>query len=416
MKFNLKMFRNVLPKKSVLKKNKWVLVILALVILVGLYWYSKKSQENYYNSKGNNAPPSWGGPTTLKKDLAGNVLPPERLDEKDEQEKTDLLRFANHISGIRDVFYKVQNKNSEGRGPESTDMYCTIERKKGTSTIGEGVINLNDYGTFIDLNQKDTLASSIWTGTNGVNQEVIMSGDCQEEYKNLFTNHQTEINTELQIVDAQINQAGIADDEEPVYIDEIIHEQVTLYLGNTGCNASTNFLNKIWTNTSYTNANNDPVKGENLRQEIIKKFPGIELDETTRNRIDVENVGPSPVSKDIIRCEHTSGDAEGGDLSATTNLEICKLAGFYAVPTDKKLSFPLIQYSFLGKTNKDRDNSEVGYTRYTSNFDPTKKLVPDDDNNDDNGKKMVDDKVDGVTKPVYTSQKIIDWLSDLRGN
>jgi hypothetical protein len=69
MKFNLKMFRNVLPKKSVLKKNKWVLVILALVILVGLYWYSKKSQENYYNSMA--AGPPWEGTKTLKPGTEG---------------------------------------------------------------------------------------------------------------------------------------------------------------------------------------------------------------------------------------------------------------------------------------------------------------------------------------------------------
>ena len=100
MKFNLKMFRNVLPKKSVIKKNKWVLVILALVILIGLYWYSKKSQENYYNSKGEGA---WGGPKTLKKDSNG-ILPPVRVDNLSETEQENLFRFANQISGIRDAF------------------------------------------------------------------------------------------------------------------------------------------------------------------------------------------------------------------------------------------------------------------------------------------------------------------------
>jgi len=400
------MFRNVLPKKSVLKKNKWVLVILALVILVGLYWYSKKSQENYYNSKGEGL---WGGPKTLKKDLAGNVLPPVRVDKLYETDPTNLLRFANHISGIRDVFYKVQNKNSDGRGSESTDMYCSISRlngKEGSSS--STVTDINDSGTFIDLNQQDTPAASIWTVTNGDKQVVSISGDCKVEYEYLFTNHQQEIIDQLKKVQEQLDSS-----EDPEYIDEIIHEQVTLYLGDTECDASTNFLNKIWTNTSYKNANDNPVNGENLRQEIIKKFPGIELDETMRNNIQTDISKRTTVSQDIIRCEHTDAVAQSmdKDRSDTDNLGICKLAGFYAADTnDEQLYFPLIQYSFLGTTNKDRDSSGDGYTRYTVNFDPTKKLGTD-------GKTMVDeDDVDGVTKTVYTSEKILDWLSYLRGN
>jgi len=415
MKFNLKMFRNVLPKKSVLKKNKWVLVILALVILVGLYWYSKKSQENYYNSR---AEGPWEGKKTLKKDLAGNVLPPVRVDKLSEDEQTNLLRFATHISGIRDVFYKVQNKNSDGEGSESTDMYCSIERKKGRVGPSSIVTDINEYGTFIDLNQQDTPATSIWTGINGANQDTNTSGDCQTEYSALFTNHQTEINTELGTVQAQINQAQTdPSSEDPVYIDEIIHEQVTLYLGDTECNASNNFVTKIWTNEDYKNGEEN-VKGENLRQTIQNEFPGIEFDEARVRERPALVKPPSPyappdgmMAEDIIRCEHIVAGEE--DRSATDNLEICQLAGFYTEPKDDKLGFPLIQYSFLGRTNKDRGSTDEGYTRYTVNFDPTKKLVTDGVN----GKKMVDEvDEDGVKKTVYTSQKIIDWLSDLRGN
>ena len=409
MKFNLKMFRNVLPKKSVLKKNKWVLVILALVILVGLYWYSKKSQENYYNSK---AEGPWGGDKTLKPGDQGL----RRLDTLTGVDKTNLLRFATHISGIRDTFYKIEKENG-GVGAQETNVnYCFIERKKGTSSMGMGVINLNDYGSFIDSAQILRDPSSVWRlvdngGTLGP-KRPDEEPKCSDLYSKLFTNHQQGIMNELAAVDAENIQAGIDEEDEPEYINEIIHEQVNLYLGDTECNASNNFLTKIWTDTNYINANNDPVKGEDLRQTILDEFPGIELDDKSRPALvktgEYAMFGEM-MPQDVIRCEHIVDGEE--DRSATDNLEICKLAGFYAVPTDKKLSFPLIQYSFLGKTNKD--SSDEGYTRYTVNFDPTKKLVPDDDN----GKKMVDeDVVDGVTKPVYTSQKIIDWLSDLRGN
>ena len=406
MKFNLKMFINVLPKKSVLKKNKWVLVILALVILIGLYWYSKKSQENYYNSMAEGA---WGGNKKIKQSPEGL----KRLDTLSEEEQTNLLRFANHISGIRDTFYKVEKENRVGGAKETNGKYCFIERKKGTTSMGEGVTNLNDYGTFIDINQKDTPAASIWTLVNNGGElgperpatdgdpPTALSG-CSDLYSELFTEHQREIKKELLAV-----QSLLDDGAEPEYIDEIIHEQVTLYLGHTGCQHSNDFLNKIWTDTAYTNANNKEVEGENLRKQIIEKFPGIELDETTLNKID----GSSSDTKDIIRCEHTPGPDVGEDLSATTNLDICKLAGFYADPKDEQLYFPLIQYSFLGKTNKDRDSAGVyteDYTRYTVNFDPTKKLGT--------GGEMVDeDVVDGVKKTVYTSQKILDWLSNLRG-
>ena len=402
MKFNLKMFRNVLPKKSVLKKNKWVLVILALVILVGLYWYSKKSQENYYNSKGEGA---WKGSKALKKGIDGEDLAPVRVDTLSEEDQINLLRFANHISGIRDVFYKVQNKNSEGGGPTSTAMFCTIKR------LGSEVKDLNEYGTFIDINQKYTPPASIWTGTNGANQDIGEVGDCQDEYSELFTNHQSEIKKELLLVQAQLDQAKLEQAQldvgaEPEYIDEMIHEQVTLYLGHTGCEHSNDFLTKIWTDADYKNKGVDAT-GENLRQTIIVEFPGIELDITPRDNIQPDISKRTSVSQDIIRCEHT--DAVNKDRSATDNLEICKLAGFYTDPKDDKLSFPLIQYSFLGKTNKDRDSSDKGYTRYTANFDPTKKLGT-------NGEMDDEDVVGGVTKTVYTSQKILDWLSNLRGN
>jgi len=392
MKFNLKMFINVLPKKSVLKKNKWVLVILALVILIGLYWYSKKSQENYYNSKGEGA---WGGSKTLKKGSDGNFLPPVRV----ETEQATLFRFSTQISGIRDAFYKVEKKNSEGGGPTSTDMFCTINRLDGTGVEAE-VTDLNDYGTFIDIKQKDTTASIIWTGINGAKQDIQTKGDCQDEYSPEFTTHQQEINKELLKVDLQIKGNGGA---EPEYINEIVHEEVTLYLGNTNCPHSNDFLTKIWTDTDYTNEGVD-AKGENLRQQIIDKLPGIELDETQSRPALVKTgvyAAVNGMPQDIIRCEHT--DDDGDDLSDTLNKEICKLAGFYG--DDKTLSFPLIQYSFLGKTNKD--GTTDGYTRYTANFDPTKKVQ---------GKEMVDEESDGDgPKTVFTSAKIIAWLSNLRG-
>lgn len=407
MKFNLKMFRNNLPKKSVLKKNKWVLFILALVILIGLYWYSKKSQENYYNSRGEGP---WGGSKNLKRGIDGKDLPPVRVDTLSEEEQTNLLRFANQISGIRDAFYKIEKENSVEGGPSINGKYCFIERKKGTTSIGEGVQNLNDYGSFIDSTQIVLEPSSIWTLVNnggdlGPERPATEPG-CSDLYSTSFDTYQQEIINQLTIVENET----LAGDPEPEYINEMIHEQVTLYLGHTECEASTNFLNKIWNDTSYTNANNEEVNGENLRQEIIKKFPGIELDITPRDNIQTDISKQSAFSQDIIRCEKTPtpGVAEGEDLSATANLGICKLAGFYADTPDKSLSFPLIQYSFLGRTNKD--DTEDGYTRYTVNFDPTKKL-------DTTSKKMVDEDAEGgVPKTVYTSKKIIDWLSDLRGN
>jgi len=393
------MFRNVLPKKSVLKKNKWALVILALVILVGLYWYSKKSQENYYNSKGEGEG-AWGGTKALKKGIDGEDLAPVRVDTLSETDQTNLFRFANQISGIRDAYYTVQ---------KSTDIDCSISRLNGKEGASSTVTDINEYGPLIDITQKDTPATSIWTYQNGTDE----SADCTDKYKGLFNNHQTEIYTELQIVDSQINQALTegSTEPEPEYIDEMIHEQVTLYLGHTGCEHSNDFVTKIWTDISYKNANDVPVEGENLRQQIIDEFPGIELDVATMRPALVKTgvYGASGMPQDIIRCEHT--DAVNKDRSATDNIGICKLAGFYADPKDDKLSFPLIQYSFLGKTNKDRDSSDKGYTRYTANFDPTKKLVTDGEN----GEKMVEDVVDGVTKTVYTSAKIIAWLSNLRG-
>ena len=43
---NFNKLRKLLPKKSVLNNNKWLLFAI-VVVCIGLYWYSRKNKENF---------------------------------------------------------------------------------------------------------------------------------------------------------------------------------------------------------------------------------------------------------------------------------------------------------------------------------------------------------------------------------
>jgi len=144
------------------------------------------------------------------------------------------------------------------------------------------------------------------------------------------------------------------------YINEIIHEEVIIYLGNPKCIPSQDFYNNRWSEN-----------GENLKQVISDTFPGIKYQTETY----LGNDGQTEITKDIVRCEKNpvTGD-DNEDFSETRSLMKCKIAGFYRDPPDDTLVFPLIQYSFLGKTNKPGNGD---YKLYKDNFDPTIKLDQD---------------------------------------
>ena len=378
-------FKGIIPNKSILNKNKWLLLAI-VVVCVGLYWYSRKNKENYYNTE-----------------YVNNGDTPERLEQpwtkgsgletsrNNWGYNTKIFRFFPYIIGIRDAFYKVAKENGDQtidkNKPDKNGLFCYVTKYKesgpgvpDTPTIISGLNSKVDY-TEVDMSQKDIDPTIIWKIVKPTDTERPAGTSCNDLFKGRFVQNQTEINNELKRIYTEGN------DQE--YITNIINEQVRVYVGSTDCESSEEFIDKIWSDTVGTNTN-----GDNLRELISDKYPGIEL---ITAKYTFDNIS---ITEDIVICEKNKG--KGEDLSGTPNKEKCKLAGFYSDNVDTSLRFPLIQYSFLGKTNK---NDGV-YKLYTFNFDPTKKY----------GRHTEDESKDisGNIATVYTSEKILDWLDYLR--
>ena len=266
--------------------------------------------------------------------------------------------------------------------------YCYVtkynsDREEGdtdTHVIISGLNFKEDY-TAADMTQKDIDPTTIWEIVKPTDIERQAGPSCDDLFKESFVQNQTAINNELKSIFIEGNDTE--------YITNIINEQVRVYVGNTDGESSEEFINKLWSDTVGANTN-----GENLRELISDKYPGIELI-TAEYTFDDKSI-----TEGIVICEKNKGNGE--DLSDTPNKEKCKFAGFYSDNVDTSLRFPLIQYSFLGKTNK---NDGV-YKLYTFNFDPTKKYREqiEDESKDSTGN----------IATVYTSEKILDWLAYLR--
>lgn len=385
MKFNLKIFQNVLPKKSVLKSKKWVLLIMMLVVLFGLYWYSKKSHENYYNTEYVNT-----GDTPKRLTQPWTIGAGLETSRDKWGADTKLFRFFPHIIGIRDAYYKVEKLNGDQtidkNKPEKNALYCYVTKFKSDREDGDYDTHIifrgfNEDDTAADMIQKDIDPATIWKIKKPTDIVRPAGPSCDDLFQESFVQNQKLINNELQKI--------FTEGKDQEYITNIINEQVRVYVGNNDCESSEEFINKIWSDTVGTN-----TIGDNLRELISDKYPGIEL---ITAKYTFDNIS---ITEDIVVCEKNKG--KGEDLSDTPNKEKCKLAGFYSDNVDTSLRFPLIQYSFLAKTNK---NDGV-YKLYTFNFDPTKKYRQ---NREDESK-----DISGNIATVYTSEKILDWLKYLR--
>ena len=95
------MLKNIFPKKSVLNKNKWLLLAIVVLVCVGLYWYSRKNRENFKKS-------TIGGYDTIvdnfdiNRELYNNIA----TDEKGEKiiiENNDDVRFEKLNYELREV-------------------------------------------------------------------------------------------------------------------------------------------------------------------------------------------------------------------------------------------------------------------------------------------------------------------------
>ncbi len=358
MNFN-KLKPYYLKKSVVLNKNKWILLAI-VVVCVGLYWYSKKNKEDYYNSG-------------LRLHDWGGSIPPDgtvKITELSEHTKV----FLENIFRLRDLVGSVAKDN---------EQLDDINKCKLTRN-GESLDTLEEYKKTI-IEFKPGGVSESGAPGNGkdvwgfkINESRATQIPCNKLY-NLET---TEYAIQLQIKD-------LKEQDDLEYINEIIYEEVIIYLGNSECVPSNDFLNKIWSNN-----------GENLKKVISETFPGIKYQTETY----LGNDNKTYITKDIIYCEKkpvTSKDNE--DLSKTNSLRKCMFAGFYMNPPDDTLVFPLIQYSFLGRTNKSQE-----YKTYKDNFDSTIKLDKDGKYNKTSGLK------EGLTTHKYTSEKILKWIACIR--
>jgi len=376
---NLNIFKGIIPNKSILNKNKWLLLVIVVLVYLGFYWYFKKSQENYYNSGLKLA--DWGGDYPS----AGDV----KIEDLSNDNKK-LLKLNCQIRDLVGIISKANEKLAD-------NMKCKLTRK------GESVDTLEEYKKGIIEYNPGSGRRAVWGfKTNESRPKEDDNGkdipSCDDVWNStvLF-----ELNQIEEFIHLQLKSMGIVtqDASSIEYINEIIHEEVILYLGafslgkNSNCVPSQDFYNNIWN-----------YNMENLKQVISDTFPGIKYQTETY----LDNGGYRVIQKDVVRCEKNpvTGD-DNEDLSATPSIEKCKIAGFYRDPPDDTLVFPLIQYSFLGKTNKSGNGD---YKLYKDNFDPTIKLDQDGNYNKINGLK------EDQTTYKYTSEKIIMWIRNIRHN
>ncbi len=311
---NFNNLKKLLPKKSVLNKNKWLIFAIVLCVC-GLYWYSKKNKENFekYDAGYTNL--------TNNVELNRNLYTDENVQVKDisEIKNTNDMGLLTFTRAIRNIYLKglkkgcILNKNwLNGSDPN-------------TGVNNPGAINTSEFNDFFLGDKSD---NGVWVlgdenmFENSVNctiynegfKAVVVDGGYKDIKSNLETNNKDK------------NLFSETD-----YLTNSMNETVTVFVAE-GCAASDDFLNKIWT--------------QELKEYLLENYPAVSLN--------------------VEKCEVLE---EGKDGRLKDSM--CNLSGlFNTKDKESTLAYPLIQYSILFQT---KNLGEDKYALIQNNFDPTKK-------------------------------------------
>ena len=378
MKFN--MLKNIFPKKSVLNKNKWLLLAIVVLVCVGLYWYSRKNRENFkrsdigYDKIVDNF--------EINRELYNNIA----TDEKGEKiiiENNDDDRFEKldyeliEVEAAKRIYIDGINASCTlnemwKKGPDQTmaetdvnvvksminnrwfehffmGMFVDDEPNTWSLTKGEDMFVVSEDKTCIDLNTKfNTLLSEIKDPDKGT----------IETFKEKLTRLQND-NKDTKVL------------SDTDFVTNTMNQTITLFVAKN-CDASSDFLTEIW-----------PGLVEYVKVSLKVEYP--------------------LMSFNVEECEEFKEDSNGNPEDGRIMDPICKLSGIFD-NTKSSSVYPLIQYNYLINTQ----NSDKDYVLRRYTFDPTKKW-------DNTKQEMVNEELDADNNPktIYTLEKFKDWLSQL---
>lgn len=203
MKLNI--FKGIFPKKSVLNKNKWILLAIVVLICIGLYFYSRKNKENFESKQ-------MLEDTSIKDDFLNDYnvnLTDVIIEEEEKLSDKFNLNLMNTIIQIKDTLSQ-----------SSAECKLTItDRDKNFTDNAFDVIN---FSTF-KMNEKETFKLNC----DGSSGEITM----------------TNLNNLFKKLDKDTKQLLITN-PNTVYVSGTRLEILNIYLA-TGCTHSDNFKNNI---------------------------------------------------------------------------------------------------------------------------------------------------------------------------
>jgi len=352
---NFNKLKKLLPKKSVLNKNKWLILAIVLCVCVGLYWYSKKNKENFEKYNAGYTYLTTDNNVELNRALYNNV---EDISELKNSNADDLIKYSRDIRKIYLNGLKAK---------------CTLNQRYIEGMTGEAgdvtkdAINKKDFYNFFLGEKIDDVA----TNAHVLGDEKMFKEDSDEciGYNNVFKEKVgtsgKKYNDAKSELDGKNNESAAFSATD--YFTNAMNETVTVFVAE-GCVASNDFLDDIWT--------------KELKEDLLEKHPTVSLN----------------VEKCEVLKEGTDGRKKEDPM--------CKLSGlFNTKDKESTLAYPLIQYSNLYQTK----NIEEGkYALIKNNFDPTKKY--DSTENASTFEEL--DPNTGNYKIKYSATKIKDWLLD----
>jgi len=354
MKFN--MLKNIFPKKSVLNKNKWLLLAIVVLVCVGLYWYSRKNRENFEKYE--------DGYVNLNN--TNNVELNRTLYTDKNVEVKNFSYLKNEHAGdlniytrtIKDVYVKGLNE-----GCTLNERWRTANPSGMNGDVTKDAINTQDfYKFFLDKKSNENMFVTTLDKPKCNDYNIDFNEIIDGTYEDgMFPSYKKALQ--------ELERTNLYDDAFSTtdFVTNTMNETITVFVAD-GCTASEGFLTNIWT--------------QDLTDYLLENYPFISLN--------------------VEKCEVLKKGTDGRIQDS-----MCKFSGLFSTTTkESKLAYPLIQYSVLLQT---KNLGEGKYSLHQENFDPTK--IYDKINDEP---KLMDEDLDPTNnnnpKTRYSAKKIKDWV------